>query len=824
MFLGVVPQCFSFDGTGVRRGDLPVEVRYRREGKSLRFSLPDSIFFDAESALLFDREQATALLLGPNESSFLSRLLSFSVPYRSEAMFFSALSRLSEQVKEVFRITGHLDGRHDVVTDVPAIFSLDVEKGQVVLETFIVRGDRRVTVLLHREEAEQVYADGERLFVLAPDWIRRIRQTVRAAGFKIAKGHVTASLSRLGALLGDDSPLREAGMVECRRSVRRLSVEEGAADAADAAIELHPAEGWFSFSLHLPESVVPLPVTALVSAMEQLRRGIESPVVLDAAERPVILENSIPFLKRLMERCAYGAVLPGERVESRFLPHVLRQPGRKKLVYCDGTKAQQISYEEIVSACSEGKLPEISLDPSFAILRPYQHEGVRWLSFLARLGLGGILADEMGLGKTLQALAAIVANASSGISLVVAPKTLLWSWEHEIRKFFPNLPRVIMDGMQPPDRARVWRTTHSGLLITSYGLLVNDLSLVKERRFRVLVMDEAQHIKNDAAKRTRALRTVKADCRFALTGTPIENHLGDLWSICETVLPGLLGRRQDVLRAEREGDSVFFQKMAALTAPFILRREKKSLLPELPPVIVKEYPVEMTPKQKEIYLSHLLRGRAEFLEAGGDVSRMDALALLTKLRLAANHPMLVSPTVRDLEESGKMVLLLEILEEIRSAGGRTLVFSQFVTMLRLIERALRERGFTLFYMDGDTKDRRDPVERFNRGEGEVFLLSLKVGGYGLNLTGADHVALVDPWWNPAAEEQAWSRAHRIGQTREVVVAKLFSRGTVEEKILLLQEEKKDIRSFFLKRALHEPSKDFIRLLLERELGENGKNL
>jgi len=488
-----------------------------------------------------------------------------------------------------------------------------------------------------------------------------------------------------------------------------------------------------------------------------------------------------------------------------------------------GSEKERVSYEEIVRACSEDRLPEVPADPSFAVLRPYQQEGLRWLSFLARLGLGGVLADEMGLGKTLQALAAIVADAASGVSLVVAPKTLLWSWEYEIQKFFPHLPRVVMDGMTPAERARVWRNTRSGVLITSYGLLVNDLSLVKERRFRLLVMDEAQHVKNDAAKRTRALRAVKAECRLALTGTPIENHLSDLWSIFETVLPGLLGRRQDVLRAEREGDSLFFEKMAALTAPFILRREKKDLLPELPLVIVKEYPAEMTAKQKEIYLSHLLRGRAEFLEAESDINRMDALALLTKLRLAANHPMLVSPTVRDLEESGKMVLLLEILEEIRSAGGRALVFSQFVTMLRLVERLVRERGFTYFYMDGDTQERRDPVERFNRGEREVFLLSLKVGGYGLNLTGADHVVLVDPWWNPAAEEQAWSRAHRIGQNREVVVAKLFSRGTVEEKILLLQEEKKDIRSFFLKRALHEPSKDFVRLLLKWELGGE-KNL
>ncbi len=814
--VGVAPQWFTFNGVWVRRGELPIEVRYHRERGTLRFSLPDGIIFDAESGLLFDRRQATAMLLGEQESAFLQRLLSFSVPYQDEAAFFSALSRLSDRVKAVFRLSGHLDGRHEEIGDAPVEFSLRVEKNVLLLDIFVTVHGRRITVIPHRADREQVYVDGERLFILAPEMTRRMRQAVRDAGFKVVRGRMNAPLAHLGRLLADDSPLREMGAVSCTRAVRRMTIAEPAADESDVAIELHPEEGWFSFSLRLPESVVPLPVSALIAAMEQVRNGEKTPVVLDEAGNPVILEDSVPFLMRLSARCAYGASLPGERVSTRFLPHLLRGGGKKRVVKWIGDAREQPGYEEICRACSEGRLPDIPDRPSFSALRPYQRDGVRWIRFLAHLGLGGVLADEMGLGKTLQMLSAIVADDTATPSLIVVPKTLVWSWEHEVGKFFPDLSRRVIDAVSPLERTRLWRTAREKVIITSYGVLVNDLAVVRERRFRFLVMDEAQHLKNDAAKRTRAIRMVHAACRMALTGTPIENHLGDLWSIFETILPGLLGRKQEIQRAEREGDSAVFERTAALTAPFVLRREKKDLLPELPPVIVKEYPVEMTPKQKEIYLSHLLRGRAEFLEAGGDMNKMDVLALLTKLRLAANHPMLVSPAVRDLEESGKMLLLRELLEEIRAAGGRTLIFSQFVTMLRLIERMLVESGVSFFYMDGDTQERREPVERFNRGEREVFLLSLKVGGYGLNLTGADHVIIVDPWWNPAAEEQAWSRAHRIGQRREVVVSKLFSRGTVEEKILVLQREKKDLRSFFLKRTLVEPSKDLVRLLAEME--------
>ncbi|HDT11936.1 MAG TPA: DEAD/DEAH box helicase, partial [bacterium] len=255
--------------------------------------------------------------------------------------------------------------------------------------------------------------------------------------------------------------------------------------------------------------------------------------------------------------------------------------------------------------------------------------------------------------------------------------------------------------------------------------------------------------------------------------------------------------------------------------PFILRRTKKETLSELPELTIKEYPVEMTLKQKEVYLSVLLRGRAEYLENKSDMSSIQILSILSKLRLAANHPSLVKETAFPVDASGKILTILELVDEIIYSNGKVLIFSQYVKMLRLIETALKKQGREYFYMDGQTKERMDVVERFNNGERPLFLLSLKVGGVGLNLTGADNVIIVDPWWNPAVEEQAWSRAHRIGQEKRVQVHKLFSKGTIEEKIIDMQTKKKDLTNHFMSRTIKKPSEDFIKKVADMELAVNG---
>lgn len=822
LLLAVSPGSFSYGDRWVRRGDLPIDVYYRRDGGTVRFSLPDSFLFDQESGVLFDRENAAVFSLSDGQRSLLAQLLAFAAPFDDVEQMAVSLQALSERVRPYFRLSGEWEGGEQTVRDAPALFLLDVEAGRLYLDLYLtVKGDR-VRIPPGRRESEQVYARDGRLLRFDPRSVKEARRTVRRAGFRMSGERYTAPLTALAGLLSDDSPLRTAGTVETARPVRRIEIPERMIDHSEIGIEAHPSEGWFSFSLRFPEADVPLSPESLVDAMRQVLKGNESPVVADRNGDPVVIERSHDFLLRLRDLLLFGQAMPGERVSAAFLPGMLRQKGRKVLDRFSGDDAARVAYEDIIRAFSSGTLPEVPDLPGFEVLRPYQREGVRWLNLIGRMGLGAILADEMGLGKTLQTLAALQVDGAKGVTLVIAPKTLVWSWEREVQKFFPSLDRTVIDAAAPQERSRRWRAVSSGVVITSYAIAVNDIEILKQKRFRAIVVDEAQHLKNQKTKRFGALQKLRGDLRLALTGTPIENHLADLWSIFQFLIPGLLGRRQDIERMERDGDAAGFARIAALTAPFVLRREKRQILPELPPVIIKEYPVDMTGAQKEIYLSHLLRGRAEYLELGKDLNKIEVLALLTKLRLAANHPMLVSDRVRDIEDSGKIALLMELIGDIRDGGGRVLVFSQFVKMLAIVEKALKKRAVPYFYMDGDTVDRRDPADRFNRGEREVFLLSLKVGGFGLNLTGADHVIIVDPWWNPAVEEQAWSRAHRIGQRRQVVVSKIFSRGTIEEKILDLQQSKKDLSGFFLSRSMVEPSKDLIRLLAEMELRSPGE--
>jgi SNF2 family DNA or RNA helicase len=282
-----------------------------------------------------------------------------------------------------------------------------------------------------------------------------------------------------------------------------------------------------------------------------------------------------------------------------------------------------------------------------------------------------------------------------------------------------------------------------------------------------------------------------------------------------------MGNRKDIDSIEKRGDVEEISKLSSITAPFILRRTKRETLSELPELTVKEYPVEMTMKQKEVYLSVLLRGRAEYLESKDDMTSFQILSILSRLRLAANHPSLAKEADFPVDDSGKILTILELVDEILSADGKVLIFSQYVKMLKLIEKALLEQSVEYFYMDGQTKERMELVKKFNDGERPVFLLSLKVGGVGLNLTGADNVIIVDPWWNPAAEEQAWSRAHRIGQEKRVVVHKLFSKGTIEEKIIDMQERKKGLTDHFMSKTIKDPSEDFIRMVADMELSING---
>ncbi len=435
-----------------------------------------------------------------------------------------------------------------------------------------------------------------------------------------------------------------------------------------------------------------------------------------------------------------------------------------------------------------------------AELRDYQLEGYRWLARLSRWGVGGVLADDMGLGKTVQALGVLVDRASDGPALVVAPTSVGDNWVRETQRFAPQLrPHLYRDS----DRDQLIEAAAAGdLVIVSYQLLQRDAEAFASRTWNTLLLDEAQFVKNSQTKTSQAIRGLDANWRIGLSGTPLENHLGELWSLFRTLSPGLLGswdrfRKRFAEPIERHHDQSRRSSLARLVRPFILRRTKDKVLKELPPRTEITLQAELSGEERRRYEDARFAAVADLsgLDTGGDQEgdrRIRTLAWLTRLRQLACHPALVDKTWT--KSSAKLDLLMSLVEELREEGHRALVFSQFVKHLTLIRKRLDKLGIEFQYLDGATpsKERQRRVDSFQNGEGELFLISLKAGGTGLNLTAADYVIHLDPWWNPAVEDQATDRAHRIGQDRPVTVYRLVAEGTIEEQILQMHADKRQL--------------------------------
>ena len=435
-----------------------------------------------------------------------------------------------------------------------------------------------------------------------------------------------------------------------------------------------------------------------------------------------------------------------------------------------------------------------SLAPGLS-LRGYQKRGYEWMYALDRMRMGGVLADDMGLGKTVQVIALLQTAREQGrTSLVVAPTSLTYNWLSEIRRFAPELSTVILNGTAAQRSVMIRHIAEHGdvdVAITSYPLIRRDVELLKDIQFRFLILDEAQNIKNAGSVAAQAAKQLKGDTRFALTGTPMENGVGELWSIFDFVLPGYLPGYNSFLRKYQDGENA--ADLLRRIRPFLTRRLKQEVLEELPDKMEITMKAQMTPEQERIYRAALERLRPrinELLEHGADRSRMEVLSAITELREICCHPSLVMNEYRG--GSGKEDLLLEILPEMIGNGRRILLFSQFTSMLKLLRTRLEENGFSTMYLDGDTPadERLALAERFNSGEAQIFLISLRAGGYGLNLTGADLVIHYDPWWNPATEEQATDRAHRIGQQKKVQVIRLVTGESIEEQVVELGSRKK----------------------------------
>ena len=441
-------------------------------------------------------------------------------------------------------------------------------------------------------------------------------------------------------------------------------------------------------------------------------------------------------------------------------------------------------------------------------LRDYQKEGLGWLHFLREFHLGGCLADDMGLGKTIQVLALLEnrrtqqakSKAKRKPSLVVVPKSLVFNWIEEASRFVPKLAMLNYTGLDRHERLST-EGDSADVMVTTYGTLRNDILPLKEMEFDYVVLDEAQAIKNAASQSAKASRLLQCDHRLAMTGTPVENHLGELWSLFEFLNPGMLG------------SSAMFQKLTAATndeasrataldtlsralRPFMLRRTKAQVLTELPGKTEQTITCELPPKQRRMYNElrdyYRLQLSAKVEELGVNKAKIHVLEALLRLRQVACHPGLVDKTKAS-EGSAKLDTIVEQLRQLADEGHKALVFSQFTTLLALLKPRLDKEGIRYEYLDGKTRNRQERVNHFQNDEScSLFLISLKAGGHGLNLTAADYVFILDPWWNPAVEAQAVDRAHRMGQDRHVFAYRLISKDTVEERILQLQKEKKQL--------------------------------
>ena len=662
-----------------------------------------------------------------------------------------------------------------------------------------------------------------------PQAEQALRMALRDHGFKVATRQSKALPDSAGEMyqLPDD----EAWLRFAREGLPRLREAGWAIDVhRDFAFNLHEVDDWYAtieeapghewFDLELGivvdgqrHSLLPIVLQLLRTSPELLRpselarRNDDEHLLIDlnrARHDGPALRVALPYgrIKAVMgtlgelylHEDAVGPSLRLDRTDAARLNEIDHLP----LQWEGGSHVRDLG-RRLRDARDLQVMPPKGLN---ATLRPYQQQGLNWLQALREMGTGGILGDDMGLGKTLQTLAHLLLEKESGRlahpALAVMPTSLVPNWLDEARRFAPDLRVLALHG--PGRNKHFANLADYDLVLTTYALAPRDLEPLKAQPWHLLVLDEAQNIKSSTSKAAQAVRELQASQRLCLTGTPMENNLGELWSIFHFLIPGWLGDSKRFTQdyrtpIERHGDAERMAHLASRIRPFLLRRTKEQVATELPAKTEMIHWVELSDAQRDTYEALRVamdkKVRDEIARNGAARSQIVILDALLKLRQVCCDLRLVKGTEAKgtFADKGKLGSLLEMLEELLSEGRKVLLFSQFTSMLALIEFELEKRGIRYSLLTGDTRDRRAPVQQFQNGDSEVFLISLKAGGTGLNLTAADTVIHYDPWWNPASENQATDRAYRIGQDKPVFVFKLITRGTVEEKIQQLQQEK-----------------------------------
>ncbi|HEY8239843.1 MAG TPA: SNF2-related protein, partial [Kiritimatiellia bacterium] len=655
-----------------------------------------------------------------------------------------------------------------------------------------------------------------------PDPKDLLRYTVRSPDVETdamnrlcAAGLVGEAGDTLAAIVGVNEVNNFLGrsLPELRRRGWRLELEgrvqsymEKDIDFATPVVRVNGGDGsdWFEVDYGFEDST-----GSSISPADVQRAILKGQSYIERKGRTILLDGAaIEQMSDIFNDCASG---DGSKPGSFRLPSIYASYVSSSLNALDGVDIEAAPAWVDATRRQNRDLsiePVVIPEPLDGILRSYQKEGVNWLRFMENAGFCGILADEMGLGKTVQTLTWIQLKrarpeAAGKPCLIVCPTSLVENWQEESAKFTPALRAVAITGS---DRHARWgEVPGSDLIVTSYALLRRDIEQYATIDFAAVVLDEAQHIKNRSTQNAIAAKRLRASHRLVLTGTPIENSVSDLWSIMDFLMPGYLGSHesfktsyeQPIMRGE-EGSERAQVKLRRKLHPFLLRRLKQDVARDLPPKIEKLSMCPLSPDQQIVYrelLEASQRRISSLVEQQGfQKSRMEILKTLLRLRQACCHlDLLKLPDLAAKEPSAKMELFFELLDEALDGGHRVLVFSQFVSMLTILREALASRQIAYCYLDGATQERLKIVHEFNTNRSiPVFLISLKAGGSGLNLTGADMVIHYDPWWNPAVEDQATDRAHRIGQKRTVYSVKMITRGTVEEKVLALQKRKREI--------------------------------
>lgn len=583
--------------------------------------------------------------------------------------------------------------------------------------------------------------------------------------------------------------------------------------------------GWFNLDMGIIVDGQRLPLAPLLASLfERDERWLEVSRIDDIRNNEII-DLMTPQGYRV--RVPAGRIKPLAKTLIDLFDGIIHQGGHLRLSRLDAPRLAKLEeggqwntsgLTAVNRALKEleglAGVPPVAAPKGFALtLRPYQEEGLAWLQYLRQHHLAGILADDMGLGKTAQALAHLLLEKDQGRlgprladdkeangprpALVVVPTSLVFNWKTEAERFAPQLSLLFLHGKERKENFA--EIPNHDVVLTTYPLLWRDADELSRHDFHLLILDEAQTVKNSASKGAAVIRQLKARHRLCLTGTPLENHLGELWSQFDFLLPGFLGDKRHFSRVwrtpiEKHGNLLRRDLLAGRIRPFVLRRRKEDVATELPQKNIILRTVELEAGQRDLYETVRsimdVRIRQEIAARGFARSQIVILDALLKLRQVCCDPRLVkSATAHRVKERAKLDLLMTMLPELVDEGRRILVFSQFTSMLALIEAELKEAGLGYELLTGETRDRETPIRNFQDGKVPIFLISLKAGGVGLNLTAADTVIHYDPWWNPAVENQATDRAHRIGQTKTVFVYKLVVAGSIEEKILAMQEQK-----------------------------------